>query len=215
MSPSRLDLAQIAQRLAAYQPIREARPERPGPQADSPRPASVLLPLIRQDRKWHLLFIRRAEHEHDRHSGEVAFPGGRAEADDPDPVATALRESREEIGLDPDQIQVLGHLQPLQTVSNYLVTPVVGHVRWPIALRTDPIEVAEVFSMPLDWLNDPANRRVRIWPSPDHPQAREVIFYEEREGKRLWGISARITLDFLECLGCLAQAGRPCETIQE
>ena len=147
------------------------------------------------------MFIRRAEQEHDRHSGEVAFPGGRAENTDPDPVATALREAREEIGLDPGEVEVLGCLRPLRTVSNYLVTPVVGHVRWPVPLQTAPVEVAEVFSLPLAWLSDPANRQLRIWPSKNHPQAREVIFYEEFDGRRLWGISARITLDFLQCLG--------------
>jgi 8-oxo-dGTP pyrophosphatase MutT (NUDIX family) len=160
------------------------------------------MPLIQKDDDWHLLFIRRAEHEDDRHSGEVAFPGGRTEEGDRDPVATALREAREEIGLDPAAVRVLGSLRPLHTVSNFLVTPVVGHIPWPISLQADAMEVAEIFSLPLEWLSDPAQRRTCVWPSPDHPQAREVIFYEERDGRRLWGISARITLDFLRCLGC-------------
>jgi 8-oxo-dGTP pyrophosphatase MutT (NUDIX family) len=117
-------------------------------------------------------------------------------------VATALREAREEIGLDPGAVEVLGVLRPLHTVSNFLVTPVVGHVAWPQSLRPDPREVAAVFSLPLDWLSDPRNRRARVWPSADHPQRREVIFFEEWEGHRLWGISASITLDFLRCIGC-------------
>lgn len=202
MSPSRLNAAVIAERLAASHAVGTDGLERLGECAGSPYPASVLLPLIRQDRAWHLIFIRRAEHEQDRHSGEVAFPGGREEAGDADPVATALREAREEIGLDAGQVRVLGSMRPLRTVSNYLVTPVVGQIRWPLALIPEPSEVAEVFSLPLNWLSDPSNRRLRIWPSPDHPQAREVIFYDERDGRRLWGISARITLDFLRCLGC-------------
>jgi 8-oxo-dGTP pyrophosphatase MutT (NUDIX family) len=201
MSPNRLDTAEIERRLTSAHTSRGASCELPGESADSPCPASVLLPLINQDDRWHLLFIRRAEHEHDRHSGEVAFPGGRAEEGDPDPVATALREAREEIGLDPTQVRVLGRMRPLRTVSNYLVTPVVGHLRWPQTLTPDPKEVAEVFSLPLDWLGDASRRSVRIWPAPDHPQAREVIFYEERDGRLLWGISARITLNFLDCLG--------------
>ncbi len=169
----------------------------------------MLLPLIRpgrdragdQDTSWRLLYIRRAEHEQDRHSGEVAFPGGRADPGDRDPVATALREAEEEIGLDSHHIQVLGQMRPFRTVSGYQVTPVVGLVTtWPLALRPDPVEVAEIFSLPLDWLRDPSHRHTRLWPAPGHPQARQVIFYQERDGRRLWGVSAWITVDFLKCL---------------
>ena len=149
---------------------------------------------------WHLLFIRRAEHPHDRHSGEVAFPGGRVDPLDPDLVATALREAEEEIGLAPDQVEVLGQLPAFHTVSGYRVTPVVGLIPWPLALRPDPTEVAEVFTLPLDWLREPGHRHTRLWPHPGHPQAREVIFYQEREGRRLWGVTAWITVDFLGCL---------------
>jgi 8-oxo-dGTP pyrophosphatase MutT (NUDIX family) len=160
----------------------------------------VLLPLFEQAAAWHLLYIRRAERFHDRHSGEVAFPGGRCEQGDVDAVATALREAREEVGLEPARVQVLGVLRPFRTVSGYLVTPVVGRIPWPLPLRPDPAEVAHVFSLPLAWLGDPANRQVRIWPSPEHPEAREVIFFDERDGHRLWGVSARITLDLLRSL---------------
>jgi 8-oxo-dGTP pyrophosphatase MutT (NUDIX family) len=197
---SGLDVPEIARRLMAARGRGPVGLERPGERPASPWPAAVLLPLIRQDAAWHLLFIRRAEHEHDRHSGEVAFPGGRAERGDGDAVATALREAREEIGLEPSMVQVLGSLPPLLTVSNYLVTPVVGHVRWPLRLRPDPNEVAELFSLPLDWLSDPGNRQTRPWPSESHPKVRNVIFYEEWQGHRLWGVSARITVDFLRCL---------------
>lgn len=175
---------------------------------DEPSPASVLLPLIPPGspalddhrESWHLLFIRRAEHQHDRHSGQVAFPGGRADPGDRDPVATALREAEEEIGLEPRRVEVLGRMRPFQTASGYQVTPVVGLIPWPLALRPDPSEVAEVFTLPLDWLREPAHRHSRLWPSPQHPQAREVIFFKERAGRRLWGVSAWITVDFLRCL---------------
>ncbi len=210
MWSSRFDITAIAERLArAAGPQELAREELVLGDAAPPRPASVLLPLIGpgrdraggEDSSWRLLFIRRAEHAQDRHSGEVAFPGGRADPGDRGPVATALREAREEIGLDPRHIQVLGKMRPIRSVSGYRVTPVVGLVTtWPLDLRPDPAEVAEIFSLPLDWLREPGHRHTRIWPEPGHPQARQVIFYQERDGHRLWGLSAWITVDFLGCL---------------
>ena len=160
----------------------------------------MLLPMFRHLDAWHLLFIRRSEHDADRHSGQVAFPGGRQEPEDADSTATALREVQEEIGLDPAQVALLGALRPLHTVSNYLITPVVGEIPWPLDLTLDPVEVARVFSIPVAWLADPDNRRVRTWPSPDHPEAREVVFFDEFDRELLWGVSALITVDFLACL---------------
>lgn len=237
MWSSRFDAAAIAQRLAVAARGKARRRELESGQAGPPRPAAVLLPLIRpsddrlekaapshdhqeeadrRDRSpwspsWRLLFIRRAEHEHDRHSGEVAFPGGRADPGEPDAVATALREAQEEIGLDPNQVEILGQMPPFITVSGYRVTPVIGIIPWPIALKPEPTEVAEVFSLSLDWLREPTHRHTRLWPAPDHPQAREVIFYQEHEGRRLWGVTAWITLDFLRCLEPEAEfaASRP------
>jgi len=165
-----------------------------------PRPAAVLVPMFRVEDAWRLLYIRRSEHGGDRHSGEVAYPGGRCEDGDADRAATALREANEEIGLDPGGVELLGELRPFRTVSNFVVTPVVGIVRWPLKLRPDPKEVARVFSIPLAWLDNPANRRVTPWPGPHHPQVRQVVFFDEFDGERLWGVSARITLDFLACL---------------
>ena len=163
----------------------------------NPQQAAVLLPLFRIDTAWRLLYIRRAEHPDDHHSGEVAFPGGRCEPCEREPAATALREAREEIGLDPRRVEVLGTLTPFHTVSGFLVTPVVGQIAWPQPLAPDPSEVARVFSIPLAWLADPANRQARVWPSPGHPQARQVVFYDAFDGERLWGVSAAITLDLL------------------
>lgn len=162
--------------------------------------AAVLLPLYRIADDWRLIYIRRAEHEHDHHSGEVGFPGGRTQTGDADPVATALREAEEEIGLPAAAVSVLGRMRPLRTVSRYLVTPVVGMLDSPQPLVPEPREVSRIFSIPLGWLDDPNNHEVRIWPAPEHPEAREVIFFDEYDGERLWGVTARITLDFIRCL---------------
>jgi 8-oxo-dGTP pyrophosphatase MutT (NUDIX family) len=163
--------------------------------------AAVLLPLYRRDGAWHLVFIRRTEHPGDPHSGQVAFPGGRREPHDPDSIATALREAQEEIGLAPTAVRVLGALPPFSTVSRFLVTPVVGELDWPQPLRPDAREVARIFSIPLAWLATPGRHRVRAYPHPGHPQVRDVVFFDEYDGEHLWGVSARITLDFLHCLG--------------
>jgi 8-oxo-dGTP pyrophosphatase MutT (NUDIX family) len=160
----------------------------------------VLLTLYRHAGAWHLIFIRRAEHKGDRHSGEVGFPGGRWESGDPSCADTALREAEEEIGLRKSQVDLLGELRPLKTVSKYLVTPVVGCVPWPQALRPQPREVARIFSIPLAWLAGPERRRILTYPAPGHPEARDLIFFDEFDGELLWGISARITLDLITCL---------------
>lgn len=162
--------------------------------------AAVLLTLYRQAGTWHLIFIRRAEHEQDRHSGEVGFPGGRWQATDPSCATTALREAEEEIGLPRSEVDLLGELRPLRTVSQYLVTPVVGCIPWPQALRPDPREVARIFSIPLAWLLEPGRHHPFTYPAPGHPEARELIVFDEFDGERLWGVSARITLDLLGCL---------------
>jgi len=196
----RLDRGAISDRLRSGRVSRPYAQELPGAPRREPRPAAVLVPMFRHLGAWHLLFIRRTEYPGDHHSGQVAFPGGRREPGDADAAATALREAREEIGLDPARVVVLCELRPLHTVSDYLVTPVVGEIPWPLALRPDPNEVARVFSIPLAWLGDAANRRVVTWPAPGRPEARTVIFYDEFDQELLWGVSARITVDFLAVL---------------
>lgn len=196
----RLDCDLIADRLRGRS-LSAPVDELSGHGASAPRPAAVLLPLFRLDGRWRLLLIRRAEHPNDLHSGQVGFPGGCVEPTDADADAAALREAEEEIALPAEQVRLLGRLRGLRTVSNFLVQPVVGCIGWPQPLRAQPGEVARIFSMPLDWLAAPSRWRVEIWPGPDHPQARRVLFFDEHEGELLWGVSARITLDLLEALG--------------
>lgn len=211
----RLDCDLIRERLGRHDCRGEARAEWEGlPTQGNERRAAVLLPLFRPephghlsaapesapDPGWHLLFIRRSERIRDRHSGEVGFPGGRWEPIDPSCTATALREAQEEIGLDPTQVRLLGELRPLRTASRFLVTPVVGYIPWPQPLHPDPREVSRIFSIPLAWLCQPGRHRVRPYASVDNPEVRDLIFFDEYDGERLWGVSARIALDLLGCL---------------
>ena len=119
--------------------------------------ASVLVPLVLRD-EMTVLLTQRTDHLND-HPGQISFPGGRAEPVDPDPVATALREAHEEIGLEPFEVEVLGSLPTYTTSTGFIVTPVVGLVQPQASLRPDPFEVAEVFEVPLAWLMNPANHQ--------------------------------------------------------
>ena len=113
---------------------------------EKPKPAAVLMPLLRQDSAWHILLTRRRD-DLPEHSGQVAFPGGRADEGDATPEDTALRESREEIGLQPQDVVLLGRLQNYLTITNYLVTPVVGIIPWPYPLKLEAQEVSRAFTM--------------------------------------------------------------------
>jgi len=122
------------------------------------RPASVLVPIVERPEELRVLFTRRTAHLKD-HSGQISFPGGRAEPRDLSPEATALREAEEEIGLDPRRVEVLGTLSDYHTRTDFRVTPVVGLVAAPFDLRLDAHEVDEVFEVPLSFLLDPANHQ--------------------------------------------------------
>jgi 8-oxo-dGTP pyrophosphatase MutT (NUDIX family) len=122
------------------------------------RPASVLVPIVERPEELRVLFTRRTAHLKD-HSGQISFPGGRAEPRDLSPQATALREAEEEIGLDPCRVEVLGTLSDYHTRTDFRITPVVGLVAAPFDLRLDAHEVDEVFEVPLSFLLDPANHQ--------------------------------------------------------
>ena len=173
----------------------------PGISAEwSALPAAVLVPLVLDGGHWQLLFTRRTENV-ETHRGQVSFPGGRVEAGDADPVAAALRETQEEIGVRTEDVRVLGRMDSLLTVTQYLITPVVGVLPWPYPLRPDPVEVAGVFQIPLDWLADPTHLERRTRPAIAGGPEVPVYSYAPYQGNVLWGASARITLDLLDLLG--------------
>lgn len=130
-----------------------------GLRSDMPlRPAAVLVPVVARPESLTVLLTRRTEHLH-HHPGQISFPGGRVEETDLTPVMTALRETEEEIGLDPDRVELLGELPQYCTGTGFRVTPVVGLVHPPFDLKLDAFEVAEAFEVPLAFLLDPANHK--------------------------------------------------------
>ncbi len=163
------------------------------------RQAGVLIPFIREAGRWHILFIRRSDHEHDHHSGQVAFAGGKFEPGDEDLNQTALREAHEEIGLHPQHVEILGKLNYHYSISRFKISPIVGHVKqWPYQFIPDPVEVARVFSIPLNWLADAGNFRIeqRQRAGKSFP----VLFYDEYDGEVLWGATARMTQSLINLL---------------
>lgn len=123
-----------------------------------PTGAAVLMPLVQRESGLTLLLTRRADHLRD-HAGQISFPGGRVEPEDDGPVATALRETDEEIGLSREYIHVIGQLPVYSTVTAFQVTPVVALVEPGFTLKLDEFEVAEAFEVPLAFLMNPAHHR--------------------------------------------------------
>ncbi len=124
----------------------------------APTAAAVLVPLVNRPAGLQVLFTLRSASLPD-HPGQISFPGGRVESDDATLAAAALREAAEEVGLPPRQVTVLGHLSEYETVTGYRVTPVVGWIEPPLTLTPDPVEVADVFEVPLAFLLDPENHQ--------------------------------------------------------
>ncbi|MCE4555146.1 CoA pyrophosphatase [Pelomonas cellulosilytica] len=124
----------------------------------SPAGAAVLVPLVQREGGLTLLLTRRTDQLRN-HAGQISFPGGRVEPEDDGPVATALRETEEEIGLPRSHVEVLGQLPVYSTVTAFQVTPVVGLVTPGFALVPDGAEVSEAFEVPLVFLMDPAHHR--------------------------------------------------------
>ena len=162
--------------------------------------ASVLIPFVRENDEWHVLFIRRAESDKDRHSGQVAFVGGKAEESDNSEIDTALRESHEEIGVHPDHVNVLGKIGCHYSVSNFEITPVVATIPWPYDLTLQASEVGRTFTLPLAWLSDENNYEFRNRRPPESKQEIPVVFFNEYEGELLWGATAKMMLSLIKGL---------------
>ncbi len=156
------------------------------PQPGSWRAAAVLVPLVRRAPGLTVLLTQRTD-DMPSHAGQIAFPGGRQQPDDTDAVATALRETEEEVGLERRFVDVLGTLDHYRTGTGYEITPVVGIVEPGFTTQADPREVADVFEVPLAHFLDEKNHRIdsRVW------QGRERRYYAMPYGERyIWGATA-------------------------
>ena len=191
-----LDLAELRRRLAARSPLEFAVYGDDGVGRVGTTAAAVLIPVIAQAQGLTVLFTQRTQHLKS-HSGQVSFPGGRAEPGDASAEFTALREAQEEIGLALQRVEILGRLPEYHTRTGFRVTPVIGLIQPPLELTPDPREVESVFEVPLSFLLDPANRQRRT----RELQGRSVGFYVfEYQGHMIWGATAGMLVNLNKML---------------
>jgi len=159
------------------------------------KPAGVLIPVIeRENSELSLLLTQRAA-ELKHHAGQVSFPGGRMEAHDADIEVTALRETREEVGIEHRDVTVIGYLEPMPTITGYAVTPIVGLINSSAELSLDRTEVEFVFEVPLAFLLDPKNKKM-VERDVEGRVATLAEFHYG--GQRIWGATAFIILQFIK-----------------
>ncbi|HMK34733.1 MAG TPA: CoA pyrophosphatase [Desulfomonilaceae bacterium] len=159
--------------------------------------AAVLVPLFINNGRPYVLLTERSDLvEH--HRGEISFPGGKFDPTDPDLKSCALRETAEEIGMDPAHVRIVGELDDFYTVATrFLVAPFVGMIPYPYEFRPSAREIAGLLSVPLEVFFDPVRRTEEIWTINDQPI--EVISYRWK-GYNIWGATARIMKHFTELI---------------
>ncbi|HVQ06830.1 MAG TPA: CoA pyrophosphatase [Allosphingosinicella sp.] len=153
-------------------------------------PAAVLVAVVDRPEPTVILTLRPETMR--KHPGQVSFPGGRIDPGDDGPVAAALREAEEEIGLPPSRVEIIGIADRYRTVTGFEVTPVLGIVPPDLPLTPHPGEVAALFEAPLHYILDPAHQHVRtaFW------RGRERTYYEiEWDGRRIWGATAAMIVN--------------------
>jgi 8-oxo-dGTP pyrophosphatase MutT (NUDIX family) len=164
-----------------------------------PAAASVLVPIVLRDEPTVLLTERTAHLS--THSGQIAFPGGKRDATDRDDAHTALREAQEEIGLDPEFVEVVGQLPTYTTGTRFIITPVVGFVQPHAPLALNPHEVAAAFEVPLQFLMNPAHhRRHEIVTSGARREWFSMPWMDGATERFIWGATAGLLRNFYRFL---------------
>ncbi|MBP1776597.1 MAG: 8-oxo-dGTP pyrophosphatase MutT/house-cleaning pyrophosphohydrolase, family [candidate division NC10 bacterium] len=166
------------------------------------RQAAVLLPLYETETGPHFLLTKRTERV-PTHKGQISFPGGGFQDGDADLLATALRESEEEIGLRPADVDVVGVLDDTVTAASaHVVRPFVGFVPHPYPFRLASFEIEQLVHLPLRPLLEANCFREEIWDRDGRPHS---VFFYEHDGQTVWGLTARILKQFVEVVGAPLQ----------
>jgi len=159
-------------------------------------PAAVLVGLVARPDEPYIILTQRTAHLRD-HAGQISLPGGRIERDDAGPAAAALREALEEIGLDPNRVELLGGLRHYDTITGFRIHPIVGWIEPPVELTLDPFEVADAFELPMSFVMDPLNHRRE---SHERNGERRHYYVLPYQGRHIWGATAGILVNFARLL---------------
>ena len=160
------------------------------------RRAAVLLPLFKKEGEYHILFTRRTD-QVEHHKGQISFPGGRQDKKDKDLLATALREAQEEMGIEEKDVQILGELDDICTVTDFCVSPFVALIPYPYPYKINRQEIAEIIEVPLSVLLDERRFRQELRERDGAPF--QVYFYQHKD-HTIWGATAGILKQLLDLL---------------
>jgi 8-oxo-dGTP pyrophosphatase MutT (NUDIX family) len=164
-------------------------------QQEGRRRAAILISVLEKDRRPHFLLTLRTQHVA-THKGQISFPGGMCDADDPSLSLTALRETREELGIPAERIELLGQFHDCISVTNVVVTPFVGVLEADVPLTPNPREVEEVILIPLDFFRETTPRME----TRERNGRRMILYFYDYGTQVVWGLTARIIKDFVELL---------------
>jgi 8-oxo-dGTP pyrophosphatase MutT (NUDIX family) len=158
--------------------------------------AAVLVPLFQKEGDCHLLFTKRSE-QVKYHKGEISFPGGVVDEEDKELINTALREAFEEIGLKEDDVKIIGVLDDIVTVTEFIVTPIVGFFTYPYPFKVSEVEIAELIEVPLaSLLEEDCFSEREIFRGGQN----EIVYAYQYERHIIWGATARILKQFLDLI---------------